>query len=67
MAGGYPERDFAIEFIAEFQGNLEVNNSPGGKRTTRIYSLKAVDMRGASVAFEFWGPHAIKAEANFRF
>ena len=42
-----------VEFLAELQGCLHVNdtNSPGGKRPTRIYALKAVYMRGASVAF----------------
>ena len=49
-------------------GELNVNdaNSPGGKRTTRIYSLTTVDMTGQTVVFEYWGANAEKAERYFR-
>ena len=48
-------------------GELNVNdaNSPGGKRTTRIYSLNTVDMTGKNTVHEYWGPHAEKAERYF--
>jgi hypothetical protein len=49
-------------------GELNVNdaNSPGGKRTTRIYSLTTVDMTGQTVVFEYWGANSDKAERYFR-
>ena len=60
---------FYARTLAELCGELNVNdtNSPGGKRTTRIYTLMTVDIKGCSVAFEFWGPNAEKAERYFRY
>lgn len=66
--------DFATECLffaatpSTLCGELNVNdaNSPGGKRTTRIYTLNAVDMAGQNVAFEYWGGNADKAERYFR-
>jgi hypothetical protein len=49
-------------------GDLNVNdaNSPGGKRTTRLYALNTVDMAGETTLFEYWGSHAEKAERFYR-
>lgn len=68
------ELDYATECLffaatpSTLCGELNVNdaNSPGGRRTTRIYTLTAVDMLGLSVVFEYWGANAEKAERYFR-
>lgn len=54
--------------LSTLNGDLTVNdtNSPGGKRNTRLFTLSAVDMRGCTVLFEFWGPEAKEAEKYFR-
>ena len=50
-------------------GEVNVNdaNSPGGKKTIRIYTLNAVDMTDNTVHFEYSGTNAEKAERYFRY
>jgi hypothetical protein len=48
---------FFVISAAVLLGNLEVNdlNSPGGKRTTRLYCQEMIAPNGEKVCFECWG------------
>ena len=54
----YPSEFFYyVPEIVALSGPLAVNdaNSPGGKRTTKLFNVIVIDMKGQRVAVEVWG------------
>lgn len=57
---------FALS-AAVLLGSLQVNdpNSPGGKRSTHMYSQEMIDPRGEKATFESWGEKTAAQVAAF--
>lgn len=70
IALDYPSETFYyLKKVVCTSGPLVVNdtNSPGGKRTTTLFSVVLIDMKGCRVAVEVWGPYAAVVEDHFMF